>query len=139
MSQETRNVVCRGVRGATTAPENTAEAILHATHELLERMVEANAIDPRDLASAIFTLTSDLNAAYPAAAARHMGWTEIPLLCMQEIDKLDALPAAIRVLLHWNTATAQADIKHVYMQGTEVLRPDLADKFTTVSSTPQEK
>lgn len=121
-------VVCRGVRGATVAPENTREAILRVTRELLAQMIEANGIEPQDVASVFFTLTPDLNAGHPAAAAREMGWTRVPLFCAQEIDVPGGLAQAVRVLIHWNTATAQDGIIHIYTNGAEVLRPDLVNK-----------
>lgn len=120
--------VCRGVRGATVAAANTAGAILAATRELLGRMVAENGIEPADVASAIFTATPDLNAAYPAAAARELGWAHVPLLSAQEIDVPGGLARTVRVLLHWNTATHPQAITHVYLNGAEALRPDLAAK-----------
>jgi chorismate mutase len=122
--------VCRGVRGATTAAENTREAILAATRELLEEIVAANDLFSEDVASVFFTLTHDLNAEYPALAAREMGWIDVPLLCAQEIDKPTALPQTIRVLLHWNTTVPQSEISHIYINGAEALRPDQAAKMT---------
>lgn len=117
---------CRGVRGATTVRLNTPEAIFDATRELLERMASANNIDSRDIASVFFTTTLDLNAAYPAAAARALGWVDVPLLCAQEIAVPGGLPRVVRVLIHWNTSVVQADIKHLYINGAEILRPDHA-------------
>jgi len=119
-------LVCRGVRGATTAADNTPEAILSSTRELLEQIAGENDIRPDDIASVMFTLSPDLNAEYPALAARQMGWNEVPLMCAQEIDRPGALPRAIRVLMHWNTSVAQSEIVHVYIRGAEVLRPDQA-------------
>ncbi len=121
-------VACRGVRGATVAGANTAEAIVEATRELLERMVAANGIDPADIASALFTVTPDLNAAFPAAAARALGWLDVPLMCAQEIDVPGGLARTIRVLIHWNTPVPQQAIQHVYLNGAEVLRPDITAK-----------
>jgi chorismate mutase len=117
---------CRGIRGATTAHENTRESILGSTRELLEQIAGANDVRPEDVASILFTMSPDLNAEYPALAARQMGWVEVPLMCAQEVDRPDALPHTIRVLVHWNTTTPQRDIKHVYINGAEVLRPDQA-------------
>lgn len=122
------SVACRGVRGATVASANTAEAIVEATRELLERMVTANGIDPADIASAIFTVTPDLNAAFPAAAARALGWLGVPLMCAQEIDVPGSLAHTIRILIHWNTPTPQQAIQHVYLNGAEALRPDITIK-----------
>ena len=93
----------RGVRGATTADENTREAILAATRELLRLMIEANRLEPDDVASAIFTTTIDLNADYPALAARALGWHEVALMCMHEMNVPHGLKMCVRILLHWNT------------------------------------
>ena len=115
---------CRGLRGATTAEENTAEAILAATRELLVRIVEANDLEARDVASAIFTTTPDLTAAFPAKAAREMGWRDAALLDAQEIPVPGSLERCIRVLVHWNTKKSAAEIRHVYLRGARTLRPD---------------
>jgi chorismate mutase len=114
----------RGVRGATTAEANTREAILAATRELLCLMIEANHIQPEDVASAIFTTTIDLNADYPALAARALGWHDVALLCMHEMNVPHGLPQCIRILLHWNTEVLAQDVKHVYIKGAINLRPD---------------
>jgi chorismate mutase len=116
----------RGVRGATTAETNTREAILTATSELLSLMIEANQIDPADVASAIFTTTIDLNADYPALAARALGWHDVALMCMHEMNVPHGLKMCVRILLHWNTAVAAPDVKHVYIKGAVNLRPDRA-------------
>jgi len=120
-------MACRGVRGAVTVEENSAAAIKAAVRELLEQMVAANALDVADIASVIFTATPDLDAVYPAVAARDMGWTNTPLLCMQEMAVRGSLPRCIRVLLHWNTDRAQADIHHIYLGDARALRPDLVN------------
>src|SRR5512143_3686268 len=114
----------RGVRGATTAEANTREAVLAATRELLGLMIEANAIQPEDVASAIFTTTIDLNADYPALAARALGWHDVALMCMHEMNVPHGLKQCIRILLHWNTAVAAPEVKHVYLKGAVNLRPD---------------
>jgi len=116
---------CRGIRGAITVEENTAEAILAATRELLERIVEANGVRPENVAAVIFTATSDLNAAFPAKAVRQMGWTHVPLLDAQEIPVPGSLPRCIRVLILWNTDLPQEAIKHIYLREAQKLRPDL--------------
>lgn len=120
----------RGVRGAITAAENTPEAILSATQELLRALIAANGIQPEDLASAIFTVTPDLDAAFPARAARELGWSHVPLLTAAEIAPPEGLPRAIRVLLHWNTDRPIYDIRHVYLREAAALRPDLQGEFT---------
>jgi len=118
-------MACRGIRGATTVEANTAEAILAATGELLARMVEANGLAAEELASAVFTVTPDLDAAFPAQAARQLGWSQVPLLDACEIPVPGSLPRCVRVLLHWNTGKSQADVRHVYLRGAAGLRPDL--------------
>jgi chorismate mutase len=117
----------RGVRGATTSDENTREAILQATRQLLALMIRLNGIDARDVASAIFTTTVDLNAEFPALAARQLGWLDVPLLCTHEIDVPGSLRRCIRILVHWNTGKTQPEIKHVYLKRAVQLRPDLSD------------
>ena len=117
--------MCRGVRGATTAHDDSAGAIVEATRELLEALVKANDIAPTDVASVIFSAAPDLSAAYPAVAAREMGWVNVPLLCMQEMPVRDALPRAVRVLIHWNTAKAPDAIQHIYLRDAQRLRPDV--------------
>lgn len=116
---------CRGVRGATTVETNEREAILAATRELLALMIRQNGIERDDIASVIFTVTKDLDAEFPALAARQLGWAGVPLLCGYEIDVPGSLPLCVRVLVHWNTERTACDIKHVYARGAEKLRPDL--------------
>ena len=116
----------RGIRGATTVAENETEIILQATRELLEAIVKENAdMKPEDIGSAIFTVTEDLSATFPAQAARQMGWSMVPMMCAREIPVPGSLPKAIRVLVHWNTETPQSQIKHVYLRDAVKLRPDL--------------
>lgn len=124
--------VLRGVRGATVAREDTREEIHAATVELVRAMVEANGIDSGDLASAFFTTTPDLHAAFPAEAVRLMGWEYVPMLGSVEMDKPGAPARCIRVMLHWNTMKDQRAIKHIYLRGTESLRT-VGDSVTTVS------
>ena len=114
--------VCRGLRGATTADSNTAEAIYSATREMLEYLIEANGIEERDVAMAYFTVTPDLNAAFPAAAARQLGWNNTALMCATEIPVPDSLPSCVRVLILVNTEKEPQELKNVYLKGTEVLR-----------------
>jgi chorismate mutase len=116
--------VCRGVRGATTVDADDRETILRATRELLALMIYLNGIKKEDVASALFTTTPDLNSAFPATAARQLGWLDVPLMCMHEIDVPGALGRCVRVLLHWNTDVAQSAIQHVYLKEAQSLRPD---------------
>ena len=122
-----RPVMCRGVRGATTVTENTTEAILTATRELLETIVRLNDMQPDDVASVYFTTTADLNTTYPALAARQMGWFHVPLLCGHEMNVPDGLPLCLRILIHWNTNRRPQEIVHVYLREARSLRPDRQD------------
>ncbi|MDQ7849608.1 MAG: chorismate mutase [Armatimonadota bacterium] len=115
----------RGIRGATTAGENTAEAILSATRELLLEMVRQNGVELDEIAAVVFTCTDDLNAAFPAEASRALGWTSVPLLTAREVDVPGGLPRCIRVLILWNTPRSQEEVAHVYLREAEALRPDL--------------
>jgi chorismate mutase len=117
---------CRGIRGATTVESNTREAILACTRELLSEMVRLNGVVTDDVASAYFTTTPDLDAEFPAVAARDFGWNHVALMCGHEMDVPGSLRMCLRVLLHVNTDRAQNKICHVYLRGASVLRPDLA-------------
>lgn len=124
MSLPSTTSKCRGIRGAITVDANTEEAILSATRELLSRLFEANAIDPDDIAAILFTATPDLNAAFPAKAAREMGYVQVPLMCSQELEVPSAPPRCIRVLILHNTTVGGNALKHIYLGGAVVLRPD---------------
>lgn len=115
----------RGVRGAITADDNTPEAILSATRQLLESLISANEIEEDDVASVIFTTSPDLTAAYPAKAARELGWRRTALLGCQETDVVNGISRCIRVLIHWNTSKGLDEVVHVYMRDALILRPDL--------------
>lgn len=116
---------CRGIRGATTAESNTKESIIQATKELLQRMIAANGVKEEDVSCAIFTATQDLNAEFPAVAARELGWSTVALLCEQEMNVPGSLPRCLRILLLWNTEKAIDEVVHVYLKGAMGLRPDL--------------
>lgn len=118
--------MCRGVRGATTVDCDDRTEILHATTQLLALMIRRNEMDSADIASAIFTVTNDLESEFPALAARQLGWLEVPLLCGYEVSVQKSLPRCIRVLLHWNTNKTQSEIHHVYIRDAVKLRPDLS-------------
>jgi chorismate mutase len=120
-------VRCRGIRGATTATANSAEAISSATRELLTLLVERNAVAVDDVASVFFTVTDDLNALHPALAARQLGWHDAALLCAREIPVPGSLGRCIRVLLHVNTELSAREIRHVYLREAVALRPNRAD------------
>jgi len=117
---------CRGVRGATTVDSNTREDILAATRQLLGLMIRVNGIAAEDVGSIIFSLTRDLDAEFPALAARQLGWLEVPLLCTYEVDVPGSLRKCVRILVHWNTNKAQNEIHHVYTKDAVKLRPDLS-------------
>jgi chorismate mutase len=117
--------IVRGIRGAITVTRDEPGLILDATEKLLRAIVEANPFAPEDVASALFTVTPDLVSEFPAAAARRMGWTLVPLLNFTEIGVPGRLERCIRVLIHVNTDLAQDAIQHVYLEGARVLRPDL--------------
>lgn len=114
---------CRGIRGATTIERNEREEILAATTELLELLISNNNLRAEDVASAIFTMTDDLDAEFPAVAARMLGWSEVALMCMREIPVPGSLPMCIRILLHVNTERSAGEIYHVYIRGAVNLRP----------------
>ena len=116
----------RGIRGATTVTADEPELILQATRELLEEILAENdEMKPEDVASALFTVTDDLNSTFPAQGARQMGWGLVPMLCAREIPVPNSLPRVIRVLVHWNTEKMQNEITHVYLRDAVKLRPDL--------------
>lgn len=118
---------CRGVRGATSADANTREAILEATRQLLAIMIRRNGIQPEDVASAIFSTTPDLDAEFPALAARQLGWIDIALMCNHEMAVPGSLRRCIRILIHWNTDVPPDQIVHVYIKDAAKLRPDRSD------------
>ncbi len=115
----------RGIRGATTVDNNDAVEIREATQELLQMILAENALSTEDLVSAIFTVTPDLNADFPASSARAIGWELVPLLCATEIPVPSGLTHCIRVLLHANTTHSQSEIKHVFLRNAQALRKDL--------------
>lgn len=119
-----RPMMCRGVRGAITVEHNNTEEILDATRELLLTMLHANDMQPEDIASIYLTLSPDLDATFPAIAARQLGWNDVALLCGQEIDVPGALPKCVRVMIHWNTRKTARDIHHIYLRNAITLRPD---------------
>lgn len=116
----------RGIRGAITVDEDSTEAIVAATKQLLCAMIERNGVDLDDIASVLFSLTPDLHAGFPALGARELGWVHVPMLHFTEIDVPGSLGKCIRVLMHVNTRLGQQEIDHVYLDGAVVLRPDLA-------------
>lgn len=127
----------RAIRGATTASENSIEAIKESLQELLDEIESRNDFDPEEVVSVIFTATCDLNAIFPAAIARQRPrWENIPLLDLQQMEVENSLKRCIRVLIHVNTPKPQAQMYHSYLRGAKNLRPDwnLAQVATPVSS-----
>ncbi|WP_099362722.1 chorismate mutase [Fredinandcohnia onubensis] len=117
----------RGIRGATTIKENNRQEILAATEQLLRDMITENHIEAADVAQVVFSVTDDIDAAFPAAAARQIdGWTFVPVISMREIPVPGSLPMCIRILMTVNTMAKQEEINHVYQNGAIVLRPDLS-------------
>ena len=114
----------RGVRGATTVAANTTDAIFSATLEVLQVVAQRNDIRPEDIAYIWFTVTPDLDASFPADAARAgLGWTDVPLICGREIPVPGALAMCVRVLIAWNTTRSQKEIRHAFLRGARRLRP----------------
>lgn len=116
----------RGIRGATTVEADEPDSILEATRELLEVMLAENGIEDFDSIAAIFfTTTHDINATFPAEAARALGMTMVPMLCNQEIPVPGRLPRCVRVMMQINTPKGQREMKHIYLREARSLRPDL--------------
>lgn len=126
------SLCCRGIRGATTADANTRDAILEATRDMLEQLIAANDLQPEDIASAIFSTTPDLNAEFPAVAARQLGWLDTALLCTHEMAVPGSLERCIRVLVNWNTTRRANEVVHVYIRGARGLRPERAALLPTL-------
>lgn len=121
-----RGVQTRGIRGATVVSSNTSEDIEKATVELTNEIIAQNSIMVQDIAFAIFTLTKDLNAAFPAKFARlNCGFDMVPMMCYQELDVPNSIRMCLRVLFVVNTDKNQNEIKHVYLKGAKSLRTDL--------------
>ena len=118
-------MLVRGIRGAITADSNTKQEIIEKTKELLIALKKENDFKIEDITSIFFSVTSDLNAAFPAQAARVLGWKQVPLFDMQEIDVPGSLPKCIRILIQVNCYKNQTEIKHCYLRGAKILRKDL--------------
>lgn len=114
----------RGVRGAIQVKENLEEEIIEGAAKLLREILEENGIESEDIAAIIFTTTQDLNAAFPAEAARKMGFDDVPLLCASEISVPSAMGRVIRILLLWNTDKSQKEVKHIYVGETKKLKKE---------------
>ncbi|MCX8132146.1 MAG: chorismate mutase [Clostridia bacterium] len=115
----------RAIRGAITVENNTVDDIINETKTLLCEIEKANGINQDDVISVFFSSTKDLDAVFPAVAARQLGWTDVALMCTNEVDVPGSLRKCVRVLIHINTDKSNKDIKHIYLKGAKVLRPDL--------------
>jgi len=126
----------RGIRGATTASLNGSAAIVEATEELLRQLVAENRLDVEEIAFAYFTVTPDLDAEFPALAARRLGWVDVPLLCGHDMAVRQpnprGVPRCIRILLLYNTERAQKEMHHVYLRGARAIKSDLDGMRTAV-------
>ncbi len=116
----------RAIRGATTLDVDDRDHLHGRTQELVESLMSANALEPDDVISVIFTCTPDIVSDFPAAAARELGFGAVPLMCAQEMAVPGALPLVVRVLAHVETARERADVTHVYLHDAVALRRDLA-------------
>ncbi|WP_207223284.1 chorismate mutase [Leptolyngbya iicbica] len=125
----------QGIRGAITVSQNSAEAIADATHELLDAIESQNRLSPEYLISVTFSVTQDLDALFPAAAARQRpGWDVVPLLDVQHMHVVGSLPRCIRVLMHTQVPVLHEQVSHVYLREARNLRPDLDDRAVSVPS-----
>ena len=116
----------RAIRGAVQVDANEAAAILEGTSELVTEVMARNQLIPADVISVVFSATTDLNAEFPALAARKLGFQDVPLLCCAEIDVPGAMPRVVRLMMHVETAAPREGIQHVYLRGAAALRLDIA-------------
>jgi chorismate mutase len=112
------------LRGASSVDRNDAQAILGSTEWLLREILKRNDLQPSDVVSCLFTLTEDLDAEFPAVAARNMGFSQVPLLCAREVPVPGSMPRIIRVLMHYHSLDAHVP-RHVYLGEARGLRQDL--------------
>ncbi len=131
LSERRGGMLLRGIRGAVSVPQNTRSAIFAATTDLLSQIIARNQLDPEDMVAVFFTMTEDLNAAFPAEAARSMGLQQVPLLCSREVTVAGSVPSIIRVLLLVNRTGPLASVRHVYLGEARRLRPDLGESAIT--------
>jgi chorismate mutase len=115
----------RALRGATTLDADTREQVIERTATLLEAMMSRNGVAKADLVSIVFTATGDVRSEFPAAAARQIGISDVPLLCARELDVVDAVERCIRILMHLYTEKEPGQLRHVYLEGAVPLRTDL--------------
>jgi chorismate mutase len=117
----------RAARGAIVVAEDSAEIVVEATRRLLDEVLVRNHVEREDLVSILFTVTDDLRSAFPAEAARRMGLGVVPLMCAREIPVAGSMPSVVRLLVHFHSEQGLDEIEHVYLDGAESLRDDLAD------------
>lgn len=117
----------RALRGATTVDVDSVEQINERVVALLEQMIARNGVDHDDIVSILFTATNDVHATFPATAARTLGLGDVPLICAQELEIVDATPRCIRILMHLTTGRSRAELRHVYLEGARSLRDDLPE------------
>jgi len=123
---EGRLVAVRAIRGAVQVNANESAAILDGTSELVTEVMARNKLAPDDVISVVFSATPDLNAEFPALAARKLGFQDVPLLCCAEIDVPGAMPRVVRLMMHVETASPRSAVQHVYLRGAAALRLDIA-------------
>ena len=123
-------MLVRGIRGAITVDSNNKEEIIKRTKELLIFLKKENDFKTEDIVSVFFSVTSDLNATFPAQAARELGWHRVPLFDMQEINVPGGLPRCIRILVQINCQKSQMEMKHCYLKGARILRKDLNNEIS---------
>jgi chorismate mutase len=117
----------RAIRGATTVERDTRDEVIARTRELVQEVVDRNAVDPDDLISILFTATDDIRSAFPAEAAREAGFTHVPLMCARELDIVDGISRCIRVMVHVHTTRSAGELRHPYLHGARQLRTDLPE------------
>jgi len=115
----------RALRGATTLDADTRDQVIERTATLLTSMMERNGVAKNDIVSIVFTATGDIHSEFPAAAARQLGISDVPLLCARELDVVDAVARCVRVLMHLYSEREPAELRHVYLEGALPLRTDL--------------
>ena len=116
----------RAIRGAVQVDANEGTAILAGTSELVTEVMTRNQLTPDDVISVVFSASADLNAEFPALAARKLGFQDVPLLCCGEIDVPGAMPRVVRLLMHVETTSPRSAVQHVYLRGAAALRLDIA-------------
>jgi chorismate mutase len=126
--KKVQDVFLRGIRGAIDVSANEKQEILGATRELLQELLTQNLVKIEEIAAILFSVTADLNAAFPAEAARQLGWSRVPLMCFREIDVPGSLPRCVRVLMFVNSKKTPEEIRHIYLRGAMALRKDLAQQ-----------